>query len=69
MSSPDVIDSFNARRALYLGQGYAPGNYWCKCYTCEMKFEGDKRAIKCFACATDAINHSSEIAAMSSSQL
>lgn len=31
--------------------GYAPGNYTCKCVTCEKKFVGDKRAVQCESCA------------------
>jgi hypothetical protein len=31
--------------------GYAPGNYFCKCHDCAIKFEGDKRAFQCLPCA------------------
>lgn len=31
--------------------GYAPGNYTCKCVTCEETFQGDKRAVQCEPCA------------------
>lgn len=34
--------------------GYAPGNYQCKCTTCERSFFGDKRAVQCEACAVVA---------------
>jgi hypothetical protein len=53
---PEVLEAFNKRRTLYLGQSYAPGAYWCKCVTCKKRFDGDKRALRCFDCATAAIN-------------
>lgn len=31
---------------------YAPGTYECKCLSCGRTFEGDKRALHCFDCAT-----------------
>jgi hypothetical protein len=31
--------------------GYAPGNYACKCITCNTSFVGDKRALTCLECA------------------
>jgi hypothetical protein len=31
--------------------GYAPGNYECTCATCDKKFQGDKQAVQCEACA------------------
>jgi hypothetical protein len=36
--------------------GYAPGNYQCKCVTCEKIFEGDKRASRCLECAALTAN-------------
>lgn len=36
--------------------GYAPGNYHCKCFTCEKVFEGDKRASRCLECAASTAN-------------
>ena len=35
------------------GYGYAPGNYWCVCRDCSKRFDGDKRAWRCAACATE----------------
>jgi hypothetical protein len=32
--------------------GYAPGNYWNKCGTCNVEFIGDKRAYQCEPCGT-----------------
>ena len=32
-------------------KGWAPGDYWCSCDTCENAFTGDKRAIQCADCA------------------
>lgn len=32
--------------------GYAPGNYWNKCGTCNVEFTGDKRAYQCEPCGT-----------------
>jgi hypothetical protein len=34
--------------------GYAPGNYHCLCATCELWFDGDKRATQCETCALAA---------------
>lgn len=34
---------------------YAPGSYQCKCADCGVIFLGDKRAIQCEPCATEAI--------------
>lgn len=34
--------------------GYAPGNYHCRCGTCERSFFGDKRAYQCEPCAIAA---------------
>jgi hypothetical protein len=31
--------------------GYAPGNYSCRCHTCDKQFVGDKRATTCLECA------------------
>jgi hypothetical protein len=35
--------------------GYAPGNYWCRCLTCNDDFQGDKRAYQCLECAVSQI--------------
>lgn len=35
--------------------GYAPGGYACRCIDCEANFEGDKRAIRCLACAVSTL--------------
>lgn len=32
--------------------GYAPGNYWNKCGTCNVQFVGDKRSFQCEPCGT-----------------
>lgn len=32
--------------------GYAPGNYYCNCSTCNEKFQGDKRSFQCEPCGT-----------------
>jgi hypothetical protein len=50
------IAAFEARRSLYLAAGFAPGSYWCTCDFCQKRFDGDKRAWRCFDCATGAIN-------------
>lgn len=31
--------------------GFAPGNYYCKCCSCDAQFRGDKRAVQCEPCA------------------
>lgn len=31
--------------------GWAPGTYYCRCFTCGEAFVGDKRATKCADCA------------------
>lgn len=31
--------------------GFAPGNYWNKCRSCNVRFMGDKRANQCEPCA------------------
>jgi hypothetical protein len=31
--------------------GWAPGGYMCKCYSCDRRFTGDKRAMSCAECA------------------
>lgn len=31
--------------------GYADGNYQCKCGKCEQFFMGDKRAVRCISCS------------------
>ncbi len=31
--------------------GYAPGDYHCRCARCEQMFIGDKRAVSCLPCA------------------
>ena len=31
--------------------GFAPGNYDCKCVTCDERFHGDKLAYQCEPCA------------------
>lgn len=36
--------------------GYAPGNYQCKCSTCEEVFIGDKQAVQCEPCAINCLN-------------
>lgn len=33
--------------------GYAPGDYVCKCLSCDRQFSGDKRATSCLECAVD----------------
>lgn len=33
------------------GYGWAPGNYYSLCFTCDQQFIGDKRAISCHPCA------------------
>jgi hypothetical protein len=44
--------------------GYAPGNYYHKCATCNIQFQGDKMAVQCEMCAIrdkeafDALSHS-----------
>lgn len=35
----------------FAGYGYAPGHYFVICYSCLKQFDGDKRAIRCKACA------------------
>lgn len=35
--------------------GYAYGNYHCKCVGCGQMFFGDKRAVQCQPCATKGI--------------
>ena len=35
---------------------FAPGEYHCKCETCDSIFIGDKRATRCFHCASDLIS-------------
>ena len=30
--------------------GFAPGNYWGRCQTCGLNFDGDKRAVQCEPC-------------------
>ena len=30
--------------------GYAPGNYYCTCISCDTTFVGDKRAVQCEPC-------------------
>ena len=32
---------------------YAPGNYMCRCHSCDRLFTGDKRALTCFDCAKE----------------
>lgn len=34
--------------------GFAPGNYYNRCTTCERSFFGDKRAVQCEPCALEA---------------
>jgi hypothetical protein len=38
--------------------GFAPGNYSCRCFSCEREFIGDKRAIQCERCATEKLARS-----------
>ncbi len=35
--------------------GYAPGNYYCTCSICGIKFQGDKRAVQCESCAVESL--------------
>ena len=42
-------------RTKYPIGGYAPGNYFCKCCTCENIFKGDKKAVQCETCATELL--------------
>jgi predicted nucleic acid-binding Zn-ribbon protein len=30
--------------------GFAPGNYYCHCTSCGVRFRGDKRALQCEPC-------------------
>lgn len=32
--------------------GYAPGNYYRNCTTCNEKYQGDKRSFECEPCGT-----------------
>lgn len=32
--------------------GYAPGNYYGTCSTCNEEYQGDKRAFQCESCGT-----------------
>lgn len=41
----------NQTKKTYLIKGFAPGNYQCKCVTCEERFVGDKRVVQCESCA------------------
>jgi hypothetical protein len=36
--------------------GWAPGDYFNKCFTCKETFIGDKRAIFCADCAYSSAN-------------
>lgn len=36
--------------------GFAPGNYSCRCGACKAEFIGDKRAVRCEACARKAFS-------------
>jgi len=36
---------------------YAPGNYTCKCITCNQQFMGDKRAVQCEPCAIEMVEY------------
>lgn len=51
-SAQMINDAFEVRRDLYIRAGFAPGQYWCTCTDCEERFDGDKRASRCFTCAS-----------------
>jgi len=38
--------------------GYAPGGYTCACFSCGVRFSGDKRAIQCEPCAKAKLERS-----------
>jgi len=40
--------------------GYAPGNYMCYCSTCDIKFQGDKRAVQCEPCAIKTVDEANK---------
>jgi hypothetical protein len=36
--------------------GYAPGQYQCKCVTCEIMFVAHPKSVQCEPCAINAMN-------------
>ena len=51
----ECVKRFNERAAMYKLARYAPGDYECRCVTCGRSFIGDKRACRCFDCATTLV--------------
>jgi hypothetical protein len=44
-----------ATKIRYPIEGYAPGQYTCKCVGCGIEFMGDKRAVQCEPCAINGL--------------
>ena len=60
----DFVPRVPGQRAYPVGC-FAPGGYWCRCYSCDRPFEGDKRAMQCEPCGIKSeAKHREYLAAM-----
>lgn len=47
----DIENTKDDQRPALVSKGWAPGDYFCKCFECKSQFLGDKRATRCADCA------------------